>query len=278
MMHTFYKMNGLGNDFVVLDGRNSPPTLTQKQIQHFSERSVLGCDQFIALEPSDDADIFMRIYNQDGTEQSACGNATRCVAKLIMDEKNTSACKIATKAGILHGNKVGEEICILMGYPGFLWGKIPLARESNTFDMKNLLAIDCILHAGAVNIGNPHLVCQVENLTDELVQKHGPTLEKNNLFPEHTNVEFITIPTPKTMRLKVWERGAGQTKACGTGACGAVALHRKLGHVRDTVDVQMDGGSLTIHIDSDGRIHMQGDANLDFTGQIDLQLATWTKT
>lgn len=278
MEYTFYKMNGLGNDFIVLDARENSAPLTPGRIKFFSDRRVIGCDQFIVMEPSEQADLFMRIFNQDGTEQSACGNATRCVGRLVMDSNKSKECSIETKASILYVKKVGNKISVNMGRPKFHWQDIPLSKECDTFDMTGEIPLSFARHVGAANIGNPHLICQTKHVNDDLVHQYGPLLTKHSLFPQGINVEFIEILDPGNIRLKVWERGAGQTLACGTGACAAVALHHKLSNLSDTVQVRMDGGNLNIHIDHNEEIHMQGDANLDFKGQIDLQKSTWTKT
>jgi len=228
----YVKMHGLGNDFIIVDNRNGIHNISTADIVKLSNRKKgIGCDQFIILEYSDNTGVFMRIYNADGGEAGACGNATRCVAGLLMDKEGGNTKSIETTAGILHTErgKSNGYIRVDMGEPKFDWNLIPLSKK---LDTSNIIIPEFPeLGAGvAVNVGNPHIVFFVDDVEKIDIERIGKKIEINPLFPEKVNVGFVQYPTSLPddvhltviMKLKVWERGVGITKACGTGACAAL--------------------------------------------------------
>lgn len=267
----FIKMQGLGNDFVVVDYRERARAISEGQIRLIADRRRgVGCDQLIILERPKDplADVFMRIYNADGGRVAACGNATRCVALLLMRQKNTRAVTIQTEAGLLPCRRtLDERIAVDMGRPRTRWQDIPLAHAT---DPRNVTLSNTPFAAGyAVNIGNPHVVVFVENVEDVDLERWGPLIERDPLFPEGVNVEVAQVSSRDRVRMRVWERGVGITPACGTGACAVAvaALDRQL--TDREVTVAVDGGELTIEIDHKGHVHMAGPAATTFTGILD---------
>jgi diaminopimelate epimerase len=277
MTHRFLKMNGLGNDFIVVDARRSPYRPTPDQVRALSARGdgAIGCDQFIVLEPSSRADLFMRIWNADGTQVQACGNATRCVGQLLLDETGAASATIETDAGLLGASRPSEGqagVTVDMGVPILDWSQIPLSQEMDTRGIELQVGpIDApILHTpGCVNMGNPHVVFFVPDIETAPVREVGPMIEHHFLFPEGVNVGFAQILSPDRIRLKVWERGAGLTKACGTGACAAlVAAHRR-GLTGREATLVLDGGELHIAWRaSDDHVLMTGAVALDYEGQL----------
>ncbi|MBV9989843.1 MAG: diaminopimelate epimerase [Alphaproteobacteria bacterium] len=262
-MTAFLKMHGLGNDFVVFDARGERLALDAASARALADRRFgVGCDQVIVIgEGREGADAVLRIYNSDGGEVESCGNATRCVARLLMEEKDSDRVTIDTPGGKLVCTDAGRgEVTVDMGAPRFAWEQIPLAKEADT----NRFTVDG-LEAAAVNVGNPHCV-----LFDGDVAEIGPKLEVHPMFPARTNVEVVTVRDRRSIRMRVWERGVGITSACGTGACAsAVAAHRR-GLVDDKVEVELDGGTLTIELRA-GHIQMTGPATLAFKGEVDLK-------
>lgn len=265
----FLKMHGLGNDFVILDQRNGGDTLMAGQIKNICDRHKgVGCDQLIVMEPSDKADLFMRIYNGNGTEAEACGNATRCVAHLFMSEQKTEVCTIETLAGLLPCRTVDDDwVEVDMGPPKLDWKDIPLAKEKDTLylGIGDGPAQDPV----AVNVGNPHCVFFVENLEDIPVEELGPVFENNPLYPQKTNVEFAHVLPDGQIRLKVWERGAGLTQACGSAACATIVAAVSRGLSQRKADIIMDGGHLVLEWrEQDGHILMAGPVSYVFDGVI----------
>ncbi len=262
-MTAFLKMHGLGNDFVVFDARRNGLALDAASAKALADRRFgIGCDQVIVISAGrGGADAQMRIYNSDGGEVESCGNATRCVARLLMEEKDSDRVVIDTPGGLLACEDAGHgEVTVDMGAPRFDWRDVPLAQEADT----NRFVVDG-LEAAAVNVGNPHVV-----LFEGDVAVLGPKLETHAMFPARTNVEVVTVRDRGHIRMKVWERGVGITSACGTGACAsAVAAHRR-GLIDDKVEVELDGGRLTIEL-RDGRMLMTGPATLAFRGEVDLK-------
>lgn len=260
----FRKMHGLGNDFVVLDARTRPLALTGDQIRAIGDRRRgVGFDQLVILEPSKAPNaVFMRIYNPDGSEAGACGNATRCVADLIMKETGAETCTVETISGILECTHTENGLVTVdMGSPKLEWNEIPLAKQCDTLHLP--LPGD----PAGVSMGNPHCVYFCEDALDVYVDKSGPKIERDPLFPERTNVEFVSIKGKDHLRMRVWERGAGITQACGTGACAAAvaAIRRNLTGRR--VLVTLDGGDLTIEWrEADGHVLMTGPAAYSFEG------------
>ena len=261
MSRPFLKMNGLGNDFVVVEARQAPFRPNGEQARAIADRtSGVGCDQLIAIEPSAKADAFMRIWNADGGEVDACGNATRCVAWRLMQELAKDEVLIETGAGFLRATRSGDNISVDMGEPRLGWREIPLAREMDT------VALDYEGAPGAVSMGNPHVVFFTDDL--DQVATRGPAIEHDPLFPEQVNAGFAQVRDAGHIRLRVWERGAGLTRACGTGACAAlVAAHRK-GLTGRTAVLELDGGNLEIEWRADNHVIMTGPVALEFEGEL----------
>ena len=268
----FIKMHGLGNDFVVLDGRTTGITVDAKLVQAISNRRTgIGCDQVILLEVSDRADLFMRIYNSDGSEVEACGNAARCVAQLITQETGAENILLETTADILRANAISNElIAIDMGKPRLAWHEIPLSKQHDTLHIP--LEEGSLSDPTAVNLGNPHATFFVDDISAVPLEELGPKLEINPIFPEQANIGVAQIINRSNIRLRVWERGAGLTLACGTGACAAlVAAHRRQLCSRN-VEVQLDGGILKIQWQDNDHVIMTGAATTAFAGEIDFTL------
>ncbi|TVR95918.1 MAG: diaminopimelate epimerase [Rhodospirillales bacterium] len=268
----FTKMHGLGNDFVVIDARTRRLALSPAQAQALADRHTgVGCDQVIVVEPAADGrgDAFMRIFNADGGEVAACGNATRCVARMLLSEKARERVRIATAAGLLEAAADGDgRITVDMGLPRTGWRDIPLARAMDTLHLP--IQVGALADPVAVSLGNPHAVFFVTDAEAVPLATLGPEVEHHPLFPDATNVEVATVLSPERIRLRVWERGVGITRACGTGACAAVVAGRRRGLTGDTVEVVLDGGSLMIAVAADGRVRMTGPTAVSFTGQIEL--------
>jgi diaminopimelate epimerase len=263
MRRPFLKMHGLGNDFVIFDARETPLEMDGAAARALADRSTgIGCDQLIVIEPSDRADVRMRIWNADGGEVEACGNAARCVALLVGGES-----AIETKGGIVRGLANGASASIDMGEPRFAWDEIPLAYAMDTAAMP--VGWDELRDPIAVNVGNPHVVFFVADADSIDLARLGPLIESDPLFPERVNVNVASIEDG-AIRLRVWERGAGLTRACGTGACAAAvaAIRRKL--VTSPVEVRLPGGSLTIEWAPGDGIRMRGGATHVFTGEVEL--------
>jgi len=266
----FIKMHGLGNDFVVIDARAEPFPLGPDTARAITDRrSGVGCDQLIVMEPPRDeqADVFMRIRNADGGEVEACGNGTRCVAALIMAEGDGAHCTVETLAGLLKADAAGAgRVAVDMGAARLDWREIPLAREMETLHLD--LSQGSLSDPVAVNIGNPHAVFFVEDAVAVALETLGPRLEHDPLFPERANIGAAQLTGTDRLRLRVWERGVGVTRACGTGACAAaVAAHRR-GLTGRRVEVVLDGGPLSIDWRDDGHVIMTGPVATAFTGTL----------
>ena len=274
MSRPFLKMNGLGNDFVVVEARSAPFAPSLAEARAIADRADgIGCDQIIAIEPSDKVDAFMRIWNADGAEVDACGNASRCVGWLLMQAAGREDATIETNAGVLQvSNGEAGQITVDMGPPGLDWQDIPLAEEMDTKGIELQVGPidDPILHTpGAVSMGNPHVVFFVADAEAAPVEQVGPMIEHHLLFPERTNVGFAQVKGADRIRLRVWERGAGLTKACGTGACAAVVAANRRGLCSTKATVELDGGELVIDWrQSDGHVLMTGPAAVEFTGTL----------
>jgi diaminopimelate epimerase len=258
-MTRFRKMHGLGNDFVILDAREGAVAMDAARARSIADRRTgVGCDQVILLEPSDIADVRMRIWNADGGEVEACGNATRCVALL-------GAETIETKGGVLSARANGASATIDMGAPKFGWEEIPLAYAMDTAAMP--VGWEGLREPFAVNVGNPHAVFFVRDADAVDLARLGPIVERDPLFPERVNVNVASL-VGDAIRLHVWERGAGLTQACGTGACATavVAIRQKL--VESPVEVRLPGGALIIEWAPGGSIRMTGPATHVFSGEL----------
>jgi diaminopimelate epimerase len=271
-MTAFLKMHGLGNDFAVFDARKSGLALDAAAARAVADRRTgIGCDQVIVIErATSGADAFMRIFNADGGEVEHCGNAARCVARLLMEERDTPDVRLEIAGGTLLCSDAGDAIVSVdMGVPKFDWREIPLSQDMDT----KAFALDvdgAVFEASAVSVGNPHCVLFVDDAQKAPVAVVGPKIEHHPLFPQRTNVEFVQVVDRTHLRMRVWERGAGITRACGTGACAsAIAAHRR-GLADRKVEVLLDGGPLTIEWRLDDHILMTGAATLSYKGDIDL--------
>ena len=263
MRHEFIKMHGLGNDFVVFDARAEPLVLTGAQVRALADRHTgIGCDQLIVIEPSDRATVFMRIWNADGGEVEACGNAARCVATLIGD-----AATIDSAGGRLEATVAGSGASVTYPPPQFDWPAIPLAYAIDTADVP--VAWDDLAHGVAVNLGNPHIVFFVADADSVPIDVLGPRIERDALFPERVNVGVAQVVDRGHLVLRVWERGAGLTLACGTGAMAAAiaGIRRRL--IDSTVRVTLPGGDLRVAWDG-GAVTLSGPAAVSFTGTVDI--------
>jgi len=276
----FVKMNGCGNDFVVVDALSRPFAPEAEQVRALSDRRTgQGFDQLIAIEPSrpeqPTADAFMRVWNADGGAVQTCGNALRCVGWMLMEASGTDSVVIDTLGGPTIARRAGpHRITVDMGPPRLDWTQIPLAEEMDTRGIELQIGpIDApVIHTpGAVSMGNPHVVFFTDRLDDGFVTGSGSLIEHHPLFPEGVNVGFAHVLAPDRIRLRVWERGAGLTKACGTGACAAlVAAHRR-GLTGRRATVVVDGGELDIHWDeATGRVLMTGPVEVERTGMLAL--------
>jgi diaminopimelate epimerase len=272
MSRPFLKMNGLGNDFVVVEARSQPFSPTAEEVRAIASRDGgIGCDQLIVIEPADDADARVRFWNADGEEVSACGNGTRCVGWLVMQANGTDEAVIETKAGRLRARRAGERlVSVDMGEPRLDWCEIPLSAEHDTRALDVTLFDHPALQVppGCVSMGNPHVVFFVGDIKAAPIAQAGPAVERHPLFPEHVNVGFAQVLDRNHIRLRVWERGAGLTKACGTGACAALVAAARRDLVERTATLILDGGELLIEWRDDGRVVMTGPAAVDFMGEL----------
>ena len=272
---SFRKMNGLGNDFVVLDARARPLGLSPDAVRAIADRKEgVGCDQIIALEPSAKADVFMRIWNADGGEVGACGNAARCVAALVAAERGRPGASIETESGMLVATVNDDDsVTIDMGVPRFGWNEIPLSEpfhDTRRIELQIGPIDDPVLHSpSVVNVGNPHALFFVDDVQAHDLARFGPMLEHHPLFPERANISLVQVIRPGHLKVRTWERGAGLTRACGTAACaaGVAAARRDLAGRK--VEVSLPGGDLKIEWrESDGHILMTGPYALDFEGTL----------
>lgn len=269
----FSKMHGLGNDFVVLDGRAHPVRLDGPQVRLIADRRRgIGCDQLIVLEPPSEAgaDLFMRIRNPDGSESAACGNATRCIAARVMEETGRDQVVIETVAGLLTAEWApnGSEIVVDMGAVRLDWRDIPLSVECDTLHLP--LANGPLQDPVGVNVGNPHAVFFVPDVDAVDLELLGPQLETHEIFPQRANIEVVQVLDRATLRMRVWERGAGITQACGSGACAVLVAAARRGLTGRSADVLLDGGRLTIDWLENGHVRMTGAWTQSFSGEIDL--------
>jgi len=269
-MTPFLKMHGLGNDFAVFDARKQSLAIDAGLARSLSDRRRgIGCDQLIVIEAADGADAFMRIRNADGDEVETCGNAARCVARLLLNESGKSAATLMTLAGPLHCTDAGgNAVTVDMRAPEFLWDRIPLAKPVDT----NLFTLNVdgeALTASAVSMGNPHCILFVDDADKAAVSSLGPRIETHPLFPKRVNVEFVSIRDHGHLRMRVWERGAGITQACGSGACAVAAAAHRRGLTSEKVEIALDGGVLALEL-KDGHIFMTGPTALAYRGEIEL--------
>ena len=270
----FIKMHGLGNDFVVLDARGRTLALDSARVRALADRRTgIGCDQLLTIEAprSAGADIFLGIRNADGAEVSACGNGTRCAAALVMKETGRDTVTIETLAGLLTAEAApGGLITVDMGPARSDWRDIPLSEAHDTLHLD--IAAGPLKDAVGVNVGNPHAVFFVDDVEAVAMEVHGPVIERHPLFPQKTNVEAAQMVAPGRIRMRVWERGVGVTRACGTGACATLIAASRRGLTGRKADIVLDGGVLTVEWKADNRVAMTGPVAVSFTGTIDRSL------
>ena len=257
-----FKMDGLGNDFVIIDQRSQNYNLTKDQIIKICDRNFIGCDQLIFIQNNNKKDAELEFYNSDGSISGACGNGTRCVADLLSKENNDKEIILWTSSGalksqILDNNLVETEI----GVPKTNWNEIPLNKNLDTKNLNiKIVNKNNIEHIGgtSVNVGNPHVVFFVDNIEEYDLKKIGPEIENHNYFPEKCNVTLANVINKKLIKVKVWERGAGLTKACGTAACATAVAANINGLTDKKTDIEFELGKLSISIDQNNSIHMKG--------------------
>ena len=264
----FTKMHGAGNDFIVIDLREHPVLLSESEIATMSDRHKgIGCDQIVLIDfPRFDSDIRFRFLNSDGSESGACGNGTRCAASKIMREENRQTLSIETLAKVVNADlRPDGSVTVDMGLPETEWRKIPLAYEVNTLHLP--IKLGPLIDATGVNIGNPHCVFFVEDAESIDIEYYGPIVASHRLFPENTNVEFVSKLPDGRLRMRVWERGVGITLACGTGVCATVESASLRGIINGrSADIIVDGGLLSANWREDGHIFLNGPVATSFYG------------
>ncbi len=257
-----FKMDGLGNDFVIIDNRHKTTNLTKQQIIKICDRRFIGCDQLILINKNNTSDASLEFYNSDGGTSGACGNGTRCVADLLSKENNKSLIILTTQSGDLKSEILGDRLVSTeIGKGKTEWNEIPLSKKLDTNNLNIKISdLDNNNHTGgaAVNVGNPHVIFFVDNNENFEIQKIGPEIEYHPLFPERCNVTLATVVNKELIKVKVWERGAGLTKACGTAACATAFAAMKNGLSSNKVDIEFSTGKLSIFIDENNSIHMKG--------------------
>jgi len=257
-----YKMDGLGNDFIIFDKRKKSISLTKDQIIKISDRGNIGCDQVIFIDNDKSSNAYLTFYNSDGGEIAACGNGSRCTAYLLMKENNNKKISLRTKVGILQAELNDKNLVrINMGQPNFKWEKIPLSKEMNNKNLKikiNSTDGKEIEGGFSLSVGNPHIIFFVEDFNKFNLKEIGPKIENHNYFPERCNVTLASIKNKKHVKVKVWERGAGLTKACGTAACATAVSGAVLKLNERYVDIEFQEGLLNIDWNADNNIYMTG--------------------
>ncbi|MES2834718.1 MAG: diaminopimelate epimerase [Pseudomonadota bacterium] len=273
----FVKMNGAGNDFVVVNALATPFTPTADQARAIADRETgEGCDQLIAIEPSDKADAFMRVWNADGGAVETCGNALRCVGWLLMQSTGEDSVTIDTLGGMTTARRAeGGRVTVDMGEPRLDWEQIPLdeAMDTRGIELQVGPIDDPVLHTpGAVSMGNPHVVFFMDHAPDDgFARGTGSLIEHHPRFPEGVNVGFAHVIDRNHIRLRVWERGAGLTRACGTGACAALVAAARRGLTDRSAEIEVDGGRLNIDWDeATGHVLMTGPVEVERTGTLSL--------
>ena len=257
-----FKMDGSGNDFVIIDNRQTITNLTKEQVIKICDRKYIGCDQLILIKKNNTSDASLEFYNSDGGISGACGNGTRCIASLLGKETNKKEIILTTLSGNLKSKIVGDKIVSTeIGIAKTKWDEIPLSKELNTNNVGikiNDKNNNEFSGGVTVNVGNPHVVFFVDNNENFEIKKIGPEIENHPLFPEKCNVTLATVVNIELIKVRVWERGAGLTKACGTAACATAFAAKQNGLVNDKVDIEFSTGRLTISIDENNSIHMKG--------------------
>jgi diaminopimelate epimerase len=264
----FRKMHGIGNDIVVLDARHETLELSPEQLRRIADRRRgVGFDQLVRIEPAQEADARLTFYNADGSEAGACGNATRCVGRLLMLEMDKSELALETQGGRLVARRSPQGlVSVTMPVPRLAWNEIPLAEPCDTLEVP--LDVEGLGRPTAISMGNPHIVFFVEDLEAVDVERLGAALERHPMFPERANIGFAQLLDPTTVRLRVFERGAGLTLACGSGACAAMVAARRRGLMGDRATLVLDGGPLEIAWPGEGPVEMTGPASFVFSGTL----------
>jgi diaminopimelate epimerase len=272
MSRPFLKMNGLGNDFVVVEARSAPFEPSAEAVRAIADRQGgIGCDQLIVIEPGEGVDARVRFWNADGEEIAACGNGTRCVGWLLMQASGKDHAVIESRAGMLVATRAGERlVSVDMGKPGLDWAQIPLAEAHDAAALDVTLSDEPALAdaPGCVSMGNPHVVFFVDDLDAAPITTAGPAIERHPLFPEGVNVGFAQVLHRDRIRLRVWERGSGLTQACGTGACAALVAAARRDLTDRAATLVLDGGELLIEWRDDDHVIMTGPAAVDFAGEL----------
>jgi len=257
-----FKMDGLGNDFVIIDTRQKIINLTKEQIIKICDRNFIGCDQLILVKKNETSDAALEFYNSDGGVSGACGNGTRCVANLLSKESDKKEIILTTLSGDLKSQIIAEKLVSTeIGVAKTKWNEIPLSEDLDTNNLKiKLMDLNKNEFFGgtAVNVGNPHVIFFVDNNENFEIKKIGPEIENHSLFPEKCNVTLATIVNRELINVRVWERGAGLTKACGTAACATAFAAKQNGLANEKVDIEFSTGRLSISIDINNSIHMKG--------------------
>lgn len=268
---TFQKMHGTGNDFVVIDARAQNTTITSAEAQRLADRRFgIGCDQLVVIDTSKTADAYMHIYNCDGSKISTCGNASRCVGDILIRELKKDAVTIETGAGIINATRVGEaDVQVDMGAPKWEWQQIPLSESRNTLHLG--LEEGGLMDPVAISMGNPHAIFFVRDTNFVRMDEWGRKLEVNPLFPERANISAVQVLDANHLRMKVWERGTGETLACGSAACAAVVAGVRRELCARKVSVELPGGTLEIEWgageEDNGRVLMTGPVAYVFKGE-----------
>ena len=257
-----FKMDGLGNDFVIIDNRTNEIKLSSDQIIKICNRSFIGCDQLIIMNHSENSDADLIFYNSDGSESGACGNGTRCVAYLISEESNKKEIILRTKSGFLNSKILDKNLVeTVIGIAKTEWKEIPISQKMDTKNL-NLKIEDKnkneYFGGTAINVGNPHAIFFVDKLENFNLEDIGPNLEINKLFPDRCNITLAEIKDSKKIFVKVWERGAGLTKACGSAACATAFASKINGLTGNEVDIEFELGNLSISINENNSIKMKG--------------------
>jgi diaminopimelate epimerase len=257
-----FKMDGLGNDFVIIDQRSQDFNFDKDQIIKICDRSFIGCDQLILIKKNKEIDANIEFFNSDGSISGACGNGTRCVADLLSKESGKKEITLLTTSGSLKSKILGNNLVETeIGIPKVNWQEIPLSKQLDTQDLKiEIIDRNNTKHIGgiAINVGNPHIIFFVDDIEAFDLKNIGPKIENHPLFPEKCNVTLAKVINRNLIKVKVWERGAGLTKACGTAACATAVAANINNLVEKTTDIEFALGSLTISIDERNSIHMKG--------------------
>ena len=257
-----FKMDGLGNDFVIIDQRSQDFNLDKDQIIKICDRSFIGCDQLILIKKNKEIDANVEFFNSDGSTSGACGNGTRCVSDLLSKESGKKEITLLTTSGSLKSKILGNNLVETeIGIPKVNWQEIPLSKQLDTQDLKiEIIDRNNTKHIGgiAINVGNPHIIFFVDDIEAFDLKNIGPKIENHPLFPEKCNVTLAKVINRNLIKVKVWERGAGLTKACGTAACATAVAANINNLVEKTTDIEFALGSLTISIDERNSIHMKG--------------------